>query len=279
MPGLIRLGLFGQPVAASPSPSVHRSFARQFGLEVDYRLIETAAGGLQRALLDFRRQGGEGCNITVPLKGEAWRIAEAASEAAERAQAANTLVRRRGGGWEAHNTDGVGLVADLRNGYGVNLSGQRVLVLGAGGAAAGILGNLLRGGAAGVTLVNRNLGRARDLAARFAANGTVRVSAWKDLPAQGGFDLVINATSLGHAGKAPALGAASFAPESLCYDLNYLHAAEPLRQLCERFGQAYADGIGMLVEQAAESFYLWTGKRPDTGPVIPAIRGMLRERE
>jgi len=277
VPALTRLALFGQPVAASPSPSVHRAFGRQFGLEIDYRRIETPPGGLPRALQRFREQGGTGCNITVPLKGEAWRLAATSTEAVERAQAANTLVNRPSGGWAAHNTDGIGLVRDLRLNQAVDLTARRVLLLGAGGAAAGILGELLAAGVSAVVLVNRNPERARALAGRFGDAGRLAVTDWESLPRQGSFHLVVNATSLGHAGEAPVLGAASFTAGSLCYDLNYLRAAEPLRKLCEKMGQAYVDGIGMLVEQAAESFYLWTQKRPDTGPVIPEIRGMLQE--
>jgi shikimate dehydrogenase len=269
---LIRLALFGRPVKTSLSPVIHRSFADQFKLAIDYQLIETGAGDFPAALEAFRLAGGTGCNITLPLKQDAWRLAAQATQEVALAQAANTLVYQHGSGWYAHTTDGAGLVADLCENHGVELFARRVLILGAGGATAGILGRLLDHKPEHVMLVNRNLERARVLAARFGSSSRMSVSSWSDLPRQGAFDLVINATSLGHGGEAPPLSAASFATGGLCYDLNYFKASLPLKKRCEEMGQAYLDGLGMLVEQAAKSFYIWTGKRPETGAVINACR-------
>jgi shikimate dehydrogenase len=268
---LIRLALFGRPIRSSLSPSIHRMFADQLGLGIDYQPIEIGADGFTQAIEAFRLDGGVGCNITLPLKHDAYQLASGCSDEVKRAQAANTLVHQPFG-WFAHNTDGVGLVADLTTNNGISLSDLRILILGAGGATAGVLGCLLKGNPAEVVMVNRNLERARNISGRFDSAVEVKVVSWADLSLQGSFDLVINATSLGHQGKAPPLSASIFAPGALCYDLNYYKASKPLRALCETMQQSYIDGLGMLVEQAASSFEIWTGKRPDSSVVIEKFR-------
>ena len=272
---LIRLALFGLPIKSSLSPPIHRMFAGQFGLDIEFKRIETGADGFPAALEAFRAAGGIGCNVTLPLKRDAWRLAARSSAQVSQAQAANTLVYQPSSGWFAHNTDGAGLVADLAGNHAVELEGQRILILGAGGAAAGILGSLLAGNPSQIILVNRNLERARVLARRFGTLGDIDITGWVDLPGQGSFDLVINATSLGHHGEAPPLPASMFAPAAVCYDLNYFKASQPLKALCEDMGQRYIDGLGMLVEQAAKSFYIWTGKRPESHAVIKKCRDDL----
>lgn len=269
---LIRLALFGQPIKTSLSPVIHARFARQFGLDVDYQLIETGAEGFPAALEAFRLSGGAGCNVTLPLKRDAWQLAAEASAEVSQAQAANTLVFQSSSGWFARTTDGTGLVTDLVENHGIELLGKRILILGAGGATAGILGKLLSKNPQQIVLVNRNLERARALAARFAESGKVFVIAWTDLPRQGAFDLIINATSLGHQGKTPPLEASSFAAGGVCYDLNYFKASLPLKERCTELQQPYIDGLGMLVEQAAKSFSIWTGNKPETRTVIDALR-------
>lgn len=268
---LIKLALFGQPVKSSLSPAIHRMFAGQFGLDIEYRLIEPADGDFPRALEAFRQSGGVGCNVTLPFKRDAWQLAAGSSAEAGQAQAANTLVLQSTG-WFAHTTDGAGLVSDLIENHGVDISGKRLLILGAGGATAGILGRLLALNPRHIMLVNRNQERALSLAERFAPQGRISVTSWSDLPGHGAFNLVINATSLGHQGAAPALGASSFATDGLCYDLNYFKASLPLKKHCEDIHQPYIDGLGMLVEQAAKSFSIWTAKTPETGAVIEACR-------
>ena len=230
---------------------------------------------IPEALEKFRRAGGTGCNITLPLKRDAWQLSADSSTEVSLVQAANTLIYRPASGWFAHNTDGAGMVADLTGNHGIDLEDQRILILGAGGAAAGILASLLAGKPRRVVLVNRNLDRAGVLAERFDSLASIDVTSWTDLPAMGSFDLVINATSLGHQGEAPSLPSSVFAAGSVCYDLNYYKASQPLRTLCEGMGQKYIDGLGMLVEQAAKSFYIWTGKRPDSRVVIEACRDGL----
>ena len=269
---LIRLALFGRPIKSSLSPGIHRMFADQFDLEISYQLIETGAEGFPQALKKFQLAGGAGCNITLPLKRDAWQLAAAATEEVSQAQAANTLVYQPSLGWFAHTTDGAGLVADLTGNHGIDLVDQRILILGAGGAVAGILGRLLAGNPRQITLVNRNLDRARALSERFSSSARVSVTSWSELSDQGAFDLVINATSLGHHGQAPELVFSLFAPNAVCYDLNYYKASLPLKKLCAEMGQVYIDGLGMLVEQAASSFFIWTGERPECTVVINACR-------
>lgn len=246
-------------------------FADQFGLEIDYQLIDTDSSAFPSELEGFRQAGGNGCNVTLPLKRDAWQLAAESSTRVIQAQAANTLVYRSTG-WFADNTDGVGLIVDLTNNHDIELAGRRILVLGAGGATSGILGGLLAGNPSKVVLVNRNLERAQVLASRFHSLGKIKVAGWAELALQNNFDLLINATSLGHRGEAPPLLPSMFAEGAVCYDLNYNKASQPLRELCAAMGKRYIDGLGMLVEQAAKSFEIWTGKRPGTKTVIEALR-------
>lgn len=269
---LIRLAIFGRPVANSLSPVIHPQFAAQFGLDVDYQRVDTGVEGFPAALENFKSAGGTGCNITLPLKQEAWRLAAQATDEVGLAQAANTLALQPDGSWYAHTTDGAGLIADLVDNHHVELRERRILILGAGGATAGILGRLLAKLPVEIMLVNRNLERAQFLSQRFGPLGKVTVSSWSDLPMQGVFDLVINATSLGHQGEAPPLALSSVAPGGLCYDLNYFKASAPLKKYCREIGIRYIDGLGMLVGQAAESFAIWTGNHPETRAVIEALR-------
>lgn len=272
---LIRLAVFGTPVAHSLSPRIHTSFAQQLGLNVDYRAIEATADDFQAKATELERRGGYGCNVTVPLKRLAWRLANTSSETAARAEAANTLVFGKPG-WFADNTDGRGLVNDLRSIPGCTLRGAHVCLLGAGGAAAGVLAALLAAEPARLVIANRTLARAGELARRHADLGKAEICQPQELGAMGPFDLAINATSLGHTGKAPPLDATWFNPGALCYDMNYGGASEPLRALCAGLGLHYADGLGMLVEQAALSFRLWTGRHPDTRAVLEELRHAAR---
>jgi shikimate dehydrogenase len=273
---LIRLALFGSPVKASLSPRIHEQFAAQFALEIDYQSIEATADEFPAKLEKFKRSGGIGCNITLPLKRLAWQLSSSASAQVSQAQAANTLVSEPSG-WYAETTDGAGLIADLTGNHGVVLAGNRVLIFGAGGATAGILGQLLAHEPAEILLLNRNLERAQVLAKRFKSSGNINALALQDLPSldlekEGQFDLVINATSLGHQGQTPPLTRELFAPGALCYDLNYGKASLPLKELCGELDQNYVDGLGMLVEQAAKSFQIWTGKEPESEAVIALCR-------
>ena len=270
-PRLIRLAVFGKPVTHSLSPVIHGLFAHQCGLEIDYRAIEAGPDEFAGKLQELIQSGGRGCNVTVPLKRQAWQIAQRASASAQQAQSANTLVFERPDDCFADNTDGRGLVRDLSRCLAAPLTNSRILIIGAGGAAAGILGDLLQQMPVEVVLANRSPERAQALARRVAAGGRLSSRALDQLQASGAFDLVINATSMGHAGQAPALPDGLFRAGGLCYDLNYGPAAEPLRGQCENRGIRYQDGLGMLVEQAAISFTLWTGAQPDTKAVLQRL--------
>ena len=256
--GLIRLAVFGQPVAHSLSPRIHAQFAAQCGFAVEYQAIEATAETFPDRVRALAASGGRGCNVTVPFKHAAWRLAARSSERADLAEAANTL-RFDADGWFADNTDGGGLRFDLETGAGLTLAGTRICLLGAGGAAAGVAAALLQAKPALLLIANRSESRAVDLAERHAWLGRVVASGLDDIGMRGPFDLVVNATSLGHSGGAPAIQAGWLKPDGLCYDMNYGGAAEPLRSACERARLAYRDGLGMLVGQGAIAFKMWTG--------------------
>jgi len=272
---MLKLAVFGHPVAHSLSPRIHSRFAESLGLAVDYRAIDCPAGQLARVLRAFREQGGCGCNLTVPLKAEGLELADVASQAARAAGAANTLVWRdswNGSGWQADNTDGAGLIADLRR-LGIDLAGRRVLVLGAGGAVAGILGPLLATRPARVCVLNRNLARAWSLVDRFGAARNLDAGALADGPGGGEFDLLIQGTSLGHRGECPFIDPGWLASGAVGYDLNYGPAHRPLAERLAELGVRSHSGLGMLIEQAAAAFEQFTGKRPATAEIHAAMVG------
>jgi shikimate dehydrogenase len=266
-----RYAVFGHPVGHSKSPHIHAAFAAQTGQSLSYEAIDAPPDAFAAALREFIDQGGRGCNVTVPLKDEAYRLADRCDALAGQAQAVNTLRIDPDGRLAGFNTDGVGLLRDLTQNLHMTLAGRRVLLVGAGGAAAGIVGPLLAAGIAQLVIVNRTPQRAGDLARRFAAHGPVRASA---LQAPGsGFDLVLNATAAGLGDQSPDLPLAVFSPETVAYDLVYGPAAGPFLTLARQAGAgACHDGLGMLVEQAAEAFWLWRSVRPATAPVIAALR-------
>ncbi|MBT8050202.1 MAG: shikimate dehydrogenase [Gammaproteobacteria bacterium] len=268
---MIRLAVFGQPITQSLSPRIHRLFAEQFGLAIDYRAVEADTDTFRDRVSALAAQGGLGCNVTLPLKREAWRLAANRSLDADRAEAVNTLLFREDG-WFGDNTDGGGLVDDLENGLGTGVRGARICLLGAGGAARGVLAALLKRGADRIVIANRSADKALQLARKHADLGPVIGIGMDALPEATPFDLAINATSLGHHGRAPELPAHLLGDDGLCYDMNYGTAAEPLQDFCRSRGIRYRDGLGMLVGQAALSFRLWTGKAPATAPVLAAIR-------
>lgn len=269
---MIRLAVFGKPVKQSLSPRIHGQFARQCGLEVEYRAIETGPEDFPGQVRKLASEGGRGCNITVPLKHEAWKLATQCSENAKRAEAGNTLIFHSAREWYLDNTDGPGLVRDLQLTAGKSIRNERICLLGAGGASAGVLAALLQARPAEVVIANRTLQRANELCERHADLGLVSACMPQDLDQQKPFDLIINATSLGHAGDAPMIDSRWLSARGMCYDMNYGHAATPLRQACEQLAISYSDGLGMLVGQAALSFELWTGQAPDISAVLTGIR-------
>ena len=260
-----RYALIGNPVAHSKSPAIHAEFARATGQDVEYGLIEARLDGLAEAVEQFRDDGGKGLNVTLPFKEQAFALSGQASERARAAQAVNTLRFEDGFG---DNTDGIGLIRDLRDNMGVRLRGKALLLLGAGGAAQGVVGALLEAGAARVSIANRTVARAEALAARFPG---VRASGYDALRGER-FDIVLNATSAGLADEAPQLPEGLLGRETLAYDMVYGRDTPFLRAAREAGARA-SDGLGMLVEQAAESFFVWRGVRPATRAVLGKLRG------
>ena len=267
---VIKLAVFGAPVSQSRSPLIHSLFAGQFGLKIDYRAIEATAADFADQVQALADQGGLGCNITAPFKSLAWQLAQRHSPSAQRAGTANTLYFDRQADWYADNTDGRGLLRDMANRCAINVAGKRVCILGAGGATAGILGELLEHTPATVVIANRTLERAQNMVSGYGEQA--QAIALTNLDQAESFDLVINATSMGHSGEQPGLPLSLLKPDGVFYDLNYGPAAEPLRTFCDESEIPYWDGLGMLVEQAALSFELWTGKMPDTQIVMRALR-------
>ncbi|MCC7413625.1 MAG: shikimate dehydrogenase [Gammaproteobacteria bacterium] len=264
--------VMGNPVAHSRSPQIHAAFAAQTGQHIRYDAVLVAVGAFAAAVARFRARGGRGCNVTLPFKTDAWRLATARSSRAECAGAVNTLVLRGEDTVFGDNTDGIGLVRDLTGNCGLDLGGMHIVILGAGGAARGIIGPLLEQRPASVVVANRTAQRAHELVAAFAAAGDVCGCGLEGLPGRR-VDLLINATSAALAGGPPGLPPGLSLAGSWCYDLVYGDHAEPFRRQALALGaRAVWDGLGMLVEQAAESFWLWRGVRPSTGPVIAALR-------
>jgi shikimate dehydrogenase len=271
-PGVPYLCVVGSPIEPSKSPLIHRPFARQAGLGLRYEKVEVSRGDLADALAQFHRLGGRGMNVTVPLKEEAHEVATVIRPRAARAGAANTLWFDADGDLCADNTDGTGLIRDLRLNHGFDFSGKRILLVGAGGAARGALPALLEAGPRSVTVVNRTFDKARDLASRCADLGAVSACGYAELEGPC-FDLVVNATSLSLAGRLPPLPAGTVGDRTWCYDMMY--GAAPtcfMRWGREQGARNVLDGLGMLVEQAAESFLVWHGVRPETAPVVDALR-------
>ena len=267
-----RYCVFGNPVGHSKSPAIHAAFAVQCHQDLRYTAILAPLDGFATSVREFVASGGRGANVTVPFKEEAWRLATRRTGRAELAGAVNTLAFD-GTGILGDNTDGAGLLRDLTVNLGCHLAGSRVLVLGAGGAARGVVGPLLDSRPAKLVIVNRNVDRARDLAQRFAGTAALHVCSYPEL-AERSFDLVINATSASLGGELPPLPASAFAAAGTAYDMMYGDGDTPFLAFARRHGAVrLADGIGMLVEQAAEAFRLWRGVRPDTAPVIATLRG------
>jgi len=265
-------GVVGHPVAHSWSPFIHGMFARQTGEQLAYRLHDVLPQDFRAYVLDFFSRGGRGLNVTVPHKVAAAELANELTPRAERATAVNTLAIQRDNRILGDNTDGAGLVHDLRDNLSMNLAGRRVLIVGAGGATRGVVAPLLVLRPAELVIANRTADRAHAFAADFKDLGAVRGCGFDDLGEQA-YDVVINATSASLAGEVPAIPASVMKSESLCYDMAYSKGDTPFLKWAKDNGCARAvQGCGMLVEQAGESFQLWRGVRPQTRPVLEALR-------
>ncbi len=267
-----RYAVMGNPIAHSKSPKIHAAFAAQTGQDLTYEAILVPLGGFAAALDAFQAAGGRGLNVTVPFKEDAWAAVDERSLRAQMARAVNTIRIDAEGQRFGENTDGVGLVRDLTVNLGCTVTGRRILLLGAGGASRGVLTPLLEQDPAALTIANRTAARAATLAADFADVGPVRGGGFAELAGEQ-FDLVINATAASLQGEVPPLPADCLAPGAWCYDLMYGNEPTAFLLWAEAHGAAHVvDGLGMLVEQAAESFTLWRGVRPDTAPVIEMLR-------
>jgi len=268
-------GLVGHPVAHSRSPLIHRRFAEQTGQRIEFELIDVEPGHFEQEVARFRQRGGRGLNITLPYKSDAFRFADRLSERALQAEAVNTLTWPEHGEVFGDNTDGTGLVTDLQVNLDIRLSGIRILLMGAGGAARGALGPLCASQPAEIIVANRTFDRATALAKRFSGKVPVVACDYADL--DGRFDLIINATSASLAGEMPPLPRNIVGKDTVAYDMMYQSGPTAFMRWASTHGAAtVADGVGMLVEQAAESFRLWRGVRPKTQTVRGEIRQRLR---
>jgi len=264
--------VFGHPVAHSLSPRIHAAFGRQAGIPVDYRAIDVVPGHFSEALAEFAAHGGAGANVTLPLKQAAFDLCEDITERARRAGAINTLVRN-GDTWHGDNTDGAGLVRDLTGRQGLDLRARRTLLLGAGGGARGVAPALLDAGIGELFVVNRTPERADALADALGQPGRVHPRYLDDLAALGEFDLIVNATSATRDGSLPAMPRSLVGRRCAAVDLSYGEAAIPFLAWARAADCHDAvDGLGMLVEQAAESFARWHGMRPETDAVYAELR-------
>lgn len=266
-----RYAVIGQPVEHSRSPAIHRLFAKQCHQAIEYTRLPAPIDGFERVADEFFAAGGAGLNITLPFKQAAAALADRLTRRAERAGAVNTLMATDTG-LVGDNTDGAGLVADLVDRLGVAIAGRHLLILGAGGAVRGVVPNLLAAGAARITIANRSPDKAAAIATACAAMGDVRACALGAAPDNA--DLVINAISAGLTeGAMPAIDARVLTRADAVYDMIYAEAPTPFLRWAARHGMTSGrDGFGMLVEQAAESFALWRGIRPETAPVMAALR-------
>lgn len=260
-----RYAVFGNPISHSKSPRIHAEFARQTGQDLAYEAIEAPLDDFAGAVRAFRDAGGRGANVTVPFKEQAYLLASERTERADAAGAVNTLVFQ-GAEILGDNTDGAGLVNDLVDNLGCDPAGRRILLLGAGGAARGVGLPLMEREPAELFIANRTAYKARELSARFDCYG-----GGFDALAGRRFDLVVNATAASLAGELPPLPDGLFAPGALAYDMMYGRDT-PFLAFARAQGARVTDGLGMLVEQAAEAFRVWRGVRPATAPVIALLR-------
>jgi len=264
--------VMGNPVAHSKSPRIHALFAEQTHQQLRYEAILVEKDGFNNAVAEFLQRGGKGLNITVPFKQDAWALAHTRSERAERAGAVNTLILDQDGRHLGDNTDGTGLVRDLLQNHGVTLKNKRLLLVGAGGAARGVIEPLLGENPGLLVIANRTKEKAVELARLFCELGHVE-GCGLDAVAGQSFDLIINATAASLTGQVPALPDSVITADSSCYDMMYGDKPTAFMDWAKQRGATHCmDGLGMLVEQAAESFYLWRDVRPDTSPVIQALR-------
>lgn len=273
-----RYAVFGNPISHSRSPQIHALFAEQTGQTLSYRAELAEVENFEARVRDFVSHNGKGLNITVPFKQQAWQLADHRSARAERAGAVNTLMVEADGRFFGDNTDGVGLVRDLTDNHHIELNGQRILIIGAGGAVRGVIEPILSEHPAKLVIANRTVEKALQLAKDISDLGNISGCGFGQLEGLT-FDLVINATSASLHGELPPLPEHLFSASANACAYDMMYAAEPtvfMRWASEHGAEQVFDGLGMLVEQAAESFRLWRGVQPQTRPVIDAIRNSLK---
>lgn len=264
--------VMGNPVAHSKSPQIHAAFAEQTRQKIFYQAILVDEGKFKDSIKEFQRQGGKGLNITVPFKLDAWEASDQMSRRAERAVAVNTISFNDEGKIAGDNTDGIGLIRDLTINHKLSIKDKNILILGAGGAARGILDPLFDEQADRVVIANRTVNRAEKLVDIFSDRGDISTCGFDELVSSN-FDIVINATSASLQGDVPPLPEGLVKKNTCCYDMMYSAADTPFVAWAKAHGAGIAlDGLGMLVEQAAESFFIWRGVRPETGLVIDLVR-------
>ncbi|MCE7901819.1 MAG: shikimate dehydrogenase [Gammaproteobacteria bacterium PRO9] len=268
-----RYGVIGHPIAHSKSPVIHRLFADATGQDLSYEAIDIPPEQLADRVRQLFASGFRGLNVTVPHKSEVLKLTSRLTSRAELAGAVNTLIKHADGAIEGDNTDGVGLVNDLRQNLRTRLAGTRILILGAGGATRGIVPALFDTNPRDITIANRTGERAQAVARDFRMLGKILACEFQELGGRR-YNVVINATSAGLHGEMPPFPASILGPDTLCYDLSYAMQDTPFVTWAKNHGAGrIAQGWGMLVEQAAESFYAWRGVRPDTRPIIAKLPG------
>ncbi len=264
--------VMGNPINHSKSPQIHAAFAKETGQFIEYTAIHVDLGGFEQAVRHFQGHGGKGLNVTVPFKLDAWKLSDTLSERAKRAGAVNTLILNSDGTIDGDNTDGIGLVNDIVDNLGWPLSGKKVLILGAGGAARGVLAPILEQQPQQLYIANRTASKAVELADGFTDMGNISGGGYESLEGQQ-FDLIINATAASLQGEVPPLPAQLVSEPGYCYDMMYASEPTAFMRWAEQQGVGHiSDGLGMLVGQAAESFWLWRGVCPFVAPVIESIR-------
>jgi shikimate dehydrogenase len=276
MTAIDRYAVFGQPIKHSQSPRIHALFAAQTAQNLSYTAEEVAPERFTEAVTSFFADGGKGLNCTVPLKELAFAVADTHTDRARRAKAVNTLAVQADGSILGDNTDGCGLVADLTVNHHLTLANKRILILGAGGATRGIMYPLLMQAPSLLIVANRTVEKATHLVAEYPSGGVIRACGFADLEGQS-FDVVINATAASLSGQLPPLPEGLLAHQGVCYDLAYSQQPTPfVRWGLENHAAKSVDGLGMLVEQAAEAFFIWRGVRPDTRVVLAVLDGERR---
>ncbi len=272
--------VMGNPINHSKSPQIHKAFALQTGQKLEYTAIHVDVGGFAQAVSHFQAHGGKGLNVTVPFKLDAWKLSDSLTERARKAGAVNTLILDKDGSIKGDNTDGIGLVNDIIEHLGWSIAQKRILILGAGGASRGVIGPILDRRPKSITIANRTAAKASELAVFFNEHKTTQTQeinggGYNALEGQQ-FDLIINATAASLHGEVPPLPDNIVNSDTCCYDMMYAAQPTAFMQWASRHNvNNISDGLGMLVGQAAESFNIWRGVKPDIKPVINAIRGSM----